>query len=102
MQMAVGKLLNATVRVKYYEQKRNRIYNALKQFGYEVVKPTGTFYLFPKCPTKDEMDFIDKAKKERVLVVPGKGFGRAGYFRISYCTDDRTIERALDQFAKLI
>ncbi|MBN1153460.1 pyridoxal phosphate-dependent aminotransferase [candidate division KSB1 bacterium] len=102
MQMVVSKLLNATVRVKYYEQKRDRIYQALTNYGYDVVKPTGTFYFFPKCPTADEMEFIERAKQERVLVVPGAGFGRPGYFRISYCTDDRTIERALDQFAKLI
>ncbi len=102
MQMAVGKLLNATARVKYYEEKRNRIYKSLKNAGYEVFKPQGTFYFFPKCPLKDEMEFIEKAKEQRVLVVPGKGFGRSGYFRISYCTDDRTIERALGQMAKII
>lgn len=102
MQMAVGKLLNATVDVKYYEKKRNRIYESLKSAGYDVYKAEGTFYLFPRSPLKDEMKFIDKAKEKRVLLVPGRGFGRPGYFRISYCTDDRTIERALDQLAQLI
>lgn len=102
MQMAVGKLLHATVKVKYYEEKRNRIYHALKEAGYRLYKPEGTFYIFPETPIEDELKFIEKAKKQRVLVVPGKGFGRPGYFRISYCTDDRTIERALDQLALLM
>lgn len=102
MQMAVGKLLYSTVKVSYYQQKRNRIYKSLIQSGYEVEKPQGTFYFFPKSPIEDELKFIDRAKEKRVLLVPGKGFGRPGYFRISYCTDDRTIERALDQLAQLI
>lgn len=102
MQMAVGKLLYAKVSVKYYQTKRDRIYSALVEAGYEVYKPEGTFYIFPKSPFKDELELIEKAKEKRVLVVPGKGFGRPGYFRISYCTDDRTIERALDQLAKMI
>ncbi|MBD3287673.1 pyridoxal phosphate-dependent aminotransferase [candidate division KSB1 bacterium] len=101
MQMAVGRLLDATVNVKYYQQKRNRIYSALVDAGYEVYKPEGTFYIFPKSPCEDEK-FIEMAKEKRVLLVPGKGFGRPGHFRISYCTDDRTIERALDQLAKLV
>ena len=102
MQMAVGKLLHATVKVKYYEEKRNRIYSALRDAGYQVHRPEGTFYVFPKTPIDDEIEFIEQAKEKRVLVVPGMGFGRPGYFRISYCTDDRTIERALDQLAKLV
>ena len=101
MQMAVGRLLDATVNVKYYQTKRNRIYSALVDAGYEVYKPEGTFYMFPKSPCEDE-EFIEKAKEKHVLLVPGKGFGRPGYFRISYCTDDRTIERALDQLATLV
>jgi aspartate aminotransferase len=96
MQMAVGKLLNATVKVSYYEQKRNRIYQALIDAGYDVYKPDGTFYFFPRCPIDDEIKFIEAAKDKHVLLVPGQGFGRTGYFRIAYCTDDRTIERALD------
>jgi len=102
MQMAVDKLLDSTVRVQYYEEKRNRIYNALSDMGYEVYKPEGTFYMFPKSPLDDELEFIEKAKEKHVLLVPGKGFGRCGHFRVSFCTDDRTIERALDQLAKLI
>ena len=101
MQMAVGKLLYATVKVSYYERKRSRIYKSLVESGYEVERPQGTFYFFPKAPMDDEMEFIEKAKEKRVLLVPGKGFGRPGYFRLSYCTDDRTIERGLDQLEQL-
>lgn len=102
MQMVVSKLLYTSVKVDYYEKKRDRIYGALIKAGYQAYKPEGTFYIFPKSPLENELEFIEKAKQKRVLVVPGRGFGRSGYFRISYCTDDRTIERALDQLTELI
>jgi len=102
MQLAVGELLHATVKVNYYETKRNYIYKNLTRAGYEVVKPEGTFYIFPKAPGGDDLAFIQRAKEKRVLVVPGRGFGRAGYFRISFCVDDRTITRGIDQLAQLV
>ena len=102
MQLAVGELLHATVKVNYYESKRNFIYENLSTAGYDVVKPEGTFYIFPRAPGGDDLAFIQKAKEKRVLIVPGKGFGRAGYFRISFCVDDRTITRGIDQLVKLV
>ncbi|HEX9973098.1 MAG TPA: pyridoxal phosphate-dependent aminotransferase [bacterium] len=102
MQLAVGELLHATVKVNYYEVKRDYIYKKLVNAGYEIVRPEGTFYMFPKAPGGDDLAFIQKAKEKRVLVVPGLGFGRAGYIRISYCVDDRTIEKGLDQLVELV
>ena len=102
MQLAVGELLHATVKVNYYETKRDYIYKRLTEAGYDVIKPEGTFYIFPKAPGGDDLDFIQKAKENKVLIVPGLGFGRAGYFRISFCVDDRTIARGIDQLVKLV
>ncbi len=102
MQLAVGELLHATVKVNYYETKRDYIYKNLSAAGYDVVKPEGTFYVFPRAPEGDDLAFIQKAKEKRVLIVPGQGFGRAGYFRISFCVDDRTITRGIDQLVKLV
>ena len=102
MQLAVSELLYATVKVDYYEKKKNYIYNRLVDAGYEISKPEGTFYVFPKTPGGDDLKFNEKALKRNVLIVPGIGFGRAGYFRISYCTDDRVIEKAVEQLVELI
>lgn len=102
MQLAVGELLHATVKVNYYETKRDYIYKKLTEAGYDAVKPEGTFYIFPKAPVGDDLAFIQKAKEKRVLIVPGQGFGRAGYFRISFCIDDRTIARGIDQLVELV
>lgn len=102
MQLAVGELLHATVKVDYYETKRNYIHKRLVEAGYDIVKPEGTFYIFPKTPGGDDLAFIQKAKERKVLVVPGLGFGRKGYFRLSFCVDDRTIARGIDQLVELI
>ena len=44
------------------------------------------------------MEFVKKLAKEKVLVVPGRGFGCPGYFRISYCLPDSVLEGSIDGF----
>jgi len=100
--LAVNELLNTTIDINNYENKKKYIYKTLTNAGYDIVEPTGTFYMFPKAPGGDDLAFVEKAKENRVLVVPGVGFGRKGYFRISYCTDDRTIQKACEQLIQLL
>lgn len=100
MQNVVRDLQEVTVDIGQYVKKRNMLYNGLTKMGYSVVKPQGAFYIFPKSPVADEMKFIDALLKQNVLVVPGRGFGAPGYFRISYCVDDKVIEGALPRFKK--
>ena len=66
--------------------------------GYSVVKPQGAFYMFPKSPVPDDLAFVREIQRYNVLVVPGRGFGVPGYFRISYCVDDWVIEGSLKGF----
>jgi aspartate aminotransferase len=68
--------------------------------GYEMVKPQGAFYMFPKSPVKDDVEFVKTLQEELVLAVPGIGFGGPGHFRISYCIDDRTLAGALNGLRK--
>ena len=70
--------------------------------GYRLPYPGGAFYLFPQAPGGDDIAFIQKLKELRVLTVPGSGFGMRGYFRISYCVKDETIEGALSAFEKVM
>jgi aspartate aminotransferase len=69
--------------------------------GYSMVKPQGAFYMFPKSPLEDEVAFIDELRRRKVLVVPGRGFGMPGYFRVSYCVDDKTLKGSLTGFGKV-
>jgi hypothetical protein len=69
--------------------------------GFEMIKPRGAFYLFPKSPLPDDVEFIRKAQKYNLLLVPGSGFGKPGYFRMAYCIDKQIILNSLPAFKAL-
>ena len=98
-QRAVARLQGRTVDPGIYEAKRSLICATLEKAGYEVVRPGGAFYVFPKAPGGDDVAFVGRLLEEHILVVPGSGFGTPGHFRISYCVTDREIEGALAGFA---
>ncbi|MEW6377331.1 MAG: pyridoxal phosphate-dependent aminotransferase [Thermodesulfobacteriota bacterium] len=101
MQRLVAPLQRNSIDIREYEQKRDLFYNALKVFGYDVVKPQGAFYLFPKAPIEDDVAFVKELQSKRILTVPGKGFGKPGYFRIAYAVDKKVIEGALPGFKEI-
>ncbi len=101
MQRLVTNLQRVSVDVDKYRHKRDLLYNKLTELGFAVVKPGGGFYLFPKSPLADEMEFIRIAQKYHILLVPGSGFGAPGFFRIAYCVEDEMIERSLPHWEKL-
>ena len=90
-----------TADITIYETNRNLLYNGLREIGFDVVKPDGTFYIFPKALEEDDVAFCERAKQFNILIVPGSGFGCPGHARISYCVPTERIERALDAFKKL-
>jgi aspartate aminotransferase len=98
MQHIVKKLQSVVVDIEEYHAKRDFLYGNLTDMGYSAVKPQGAFYLFPRSPIDDDLAFVDELRKHNVLVVPGRGFGLPGYFRISYCVDDRTLKGSLEGF----
>jgi len=101
MQRLVTNLQRVSVDVDEYRRKRDLLYNKLTELGFEMVKPGGGFYIFPKSPLADEMEFIRIAQKYHILLVPGSGFGAPGFFRIAYCVEDETIERSLPRWEEL-
>lgn len=100
-QRIVEKAINASVDPAIYRERRDVLYNHLISLGFECQKPDGAFYLFVKSPVEDELEFVRTAQKYNVLVVPGRGFGRAGYFRMSFCVSLETIKRSLPAFNKI-
>ena len=101
MQRLVAVLQQESVDIGEYQAKRDLLYNHLTGLGFEMVKPGGGFYLFPKSPLADDVDFVRKAQQHNILLVPGSGFGAPGYFRIAYCIDMAIIERSLPAWEKL-
>ena len=102
MQHIVRALQSVSVDIAEYQRKRDFLYDKLTQMGYNMVKPQGAFYMFPASPTPDDVEFVAALQEHKVLVVPGRGFGMPGYFRISYCLDDHTLEGALPGFEAAI
>ena len=98
MQRLVSRLQTETIDVAHYQSQRDFLYGGLTEIGYSVVRPQGAFYMFPKAPMKDEVAFVDELRRHLVLVVPGRGFGVPGHFRVAYSVDDRTLEKSLDGF----
>ncbi len=101
MQRLVGPLQRNSIHVEEYEEKRDLFYNALTSFGYQVVKPGGAFYLFPQTLIEDDVEFVRELQSKRILTVPGRGFGKPGYFRIAYAVEGKMIEAALPGFKEI-
>jgi len=98
MQHAVKALQHVTVDITDYRDKRDWLYEMLTSAGYRVFKPQGAFYMFPESPVPDEMQVVEALQRHGVLVVPGRGFGLPGYFRISFCVDSRVLEGSAPGF----
>ncbi len=95
IQRVLPKVLDAKVDVEKYHRKRDLLCDGLASHGYEFTKPEGAFYLFPKTPIVDDVEFVRALQKKNILTVPGSGFGAPGYFRIAYCVSDETIVKSL-------
>jgi aspartate aminotransferase len=101
MQRLVASLQRNSVDIRFYEEKRDLFYNALRSYGYQLVKPQGAFYLFPKTPIEDDVAFVMELQSKQILTVPGRGFGKPGYFRIAYSVEKKMIEGALPGFKEI-
>lgn len=100
-QRVASEFQETSVSIAEYEKKRDFLYETLMEAGFECVKPKGAFYMFPKSPVPDELEFVmAMQQEERVLVVPGRGFGKPGYFRIAFCVPMEMIERARPGFLR--
>ena len=102
MQRAISNILFNTVNIEEYLLRRNFLCDELGKLGYEFIIPKGAFYLFPKSPLDDDISFTKLLKENNVLVVPGSGFGKKGYIRISLCVDWDSIKGSISGFEKAI
>ena len=102
MQRVVACMQGMSVEITEYARKREMLCDGLAAFGYEFIKPPGTFYLFPRSPIPDDVEFANALKEERVLVVPGSGFDGPGHFRIAFCVDDHVIKNSMPGFERAI
>lgn len=100
MQLAIAECLEESVDISIYGNNRNKLMEILDKLGFSYIKPEGAFYLFMKTPEDDKI-FAEKAKKERLLLVPGSAFDCSDYVRISYCVTPDVIDNSYSSFEKL-
>jgi aspartate aminotransferase len=102
MQRVVAKLTETTVDITPYARRRELFAGMLEKLGYDLVRPKGAFYLFPRSPVADDVAFVQALKQENILAVPGRGFGRPGYFRLAFCVPESTIAGAAGGFERAL
>ncbi|WP_435125923.1 pyridoxal phosphate-dependent aminotransferase [Halobaculum sp. D14] len=81
-----------------YERRRDLVLDGLADAGLECPTPQGAFYAMPKVPD----GFVDECIDRGVVVVPGEAFGEhgEGYARLSYATDEESLDDALEIMAE--
>jgi aspartate aminotransferase len=101
-QRLAAALVDETVDLTIYDRRRRLMAKILSEAGIEFDLPAGAFYFFVKSPVADDAAFVDALLKEKILVVPGRGFGFPGYVRLSCSVDERIIARAADGFKRAV
>ena len=102
IQLATAKVIDMTSDLSVYEKNMNILYKELINLGFEVVKPGGTFYIFPKALEDDAVAFCNKALKYDLVLVPADSFACPGYFRMAYCIDTEKVERSVKALRKFV
>ena len=102
VQQAVAECLYTTSDLSVYETNMNLLYDKLVELGFEVIRPGGTFYIFPKALEEDANAFCDKATKYNLILVPSDSFGVKGYFRMAYCIETEKVQRSLEALERFV
>ncbi|WP_147819839.1 pyridoxal phosphate-dependent aminotransferase [Salidesulfovibrio onnuriiensis] len=101
-QKLMMRCLGSQVDVSIYEARRAAMADVLDNGGYNYSMPKGTFYFFPEAPGGDDVAFCGLLQEEKILAVPGTGFGYPGYFRLTFCIGEEVIKRSRDGFKRAI
>ena len=100
MQRVVAELQSASVDNSIYARRRDLFCSILKKAGFTFFPPKGAFYIFPKAPIEDDVAFCALLQEEKILAVPGRGFGAPGYIRLAFCVSENVISGAADGFKR--
>lgn len=101
LQQALPELEALSIDVAHLEAKRDRLCKTLRQWGYRMTLPQGTFYLWGQAPDMDSVTFAQQLANKNIFVMPGTLFERPGEFRISLTATDEMIEASLPEFEAL-
>ncbi|MFV0438480.1 MAG: pyridoxal phosphate-dependent aminotransferase [Desulfopila sp.] len=100
MQRVVAELQNCSVDNSVYTRRKEIFCRILSEAGYAFQPPKGAFYIFAKTPIADDVEFCTILQQEKILAVPGRGFGMPGYIRLAFCVAETVITGATEGFAR--
>ena len=98
LQHAIRDLESLSIDIPALEARRDRLVPALRDMGYEVTSPEGTFYVMVRSPDPDDFAFAARLADLGALVLPGSIVECPGWFRISLTASDAMVERGLESF----
>jgi len=98
MQYALADLENLNLNIENLQYKRDWMIQELRNIGYEVNVPEGTFFLLVKSPLEDDCAFAELLANYGVFVLPGTPQEIPGYLRISLTANKDMITQALPKF----
>lgn len=99
MQRAVAQLQNVSAENSVYARRLEVFCKVLDEAGMSYVRPKGAFYLFPQTPI-DDVEFCRLLTAEKILAVPGRGFGLPGHIRLAFCVDEKVIAGSSEGFKR--
>jgi len=99
LQHALADLEGLSLDVEHLQGKRDRMVAALREMGYALHVPEGTFYLLARSPMADDLAFSELLAQHDIFVLPGSVVELPGTFRVSLTASDEMIERSLPGFA---
>ncbi len=103
MQRVSGAVESAGPDLSVYRANREALAGIFTDGGIDFLLPEGGFYFFPKVPAGvSEAAFIDAARENRILIVPGSGFGCPGHFRVAYCTSSEVVRRSSEAWRRFL
>jgi aspartate aminotransferase len=102
LQHALPDIEALSIDVEHLQRKRDRLVAGLREMGYEVHLPAGTFYVLAKSPWADDQAFIELLAEHDIFCLPGTVLELPGYFRISLTATEEMIDRALPGFAAVM
>lgn len=100
MQYALPALEELCIDLERISRRKDAMLAALREAGYQVHDPEGTFYLLPRSPIADDAKFAELLAARDVFVLPGYTVELPGHFRISLTASDEMVARSLDRFAE--
>jgi LL-diaminopimelate aminotransferase len=85
-----------------YAKRRKVLVDGLRDLGFDVAMPKGTFYIWFDSKCRTSLEFTEKMLDLGIVVTPGSGFGESveGYVRMTVTQPVPRIEEALDRMKK--